>query len=252
MRTYSYKKRRNASVISFSSDFNEATRAIRSELGIPAEGFRTTQEMNDWYERHHAENTEELYRPMPSYYWHFPKEFVELVESFSYPDEPSRVNYCPDVPLDRHAMDLIRKFDLPQETIERVKAYVLGVKGSLSVGPALQPILIPINEGDEGIKYIALVAGIDEVSTQKDWLEVWKNIEIVLRLSGMGKTPQKRPIDSLLLRDLSFWKRIKEGKTAREVAADWIEKHPDEEGYPVEDMIRKAVDRVEKIMRPKP
>ena len=96
-----------------------------------------------------------------------------------------------------------------------------------------------------------LVAGIDESSTQKDWLEVWKNIEIVLRLSGMGETPHKRPIDSLLLRDLSFWKKIKGGKTAREVADDWIEDHPSEKGYPVEDMVRKAVDRVEKIMRQK-
>jgi len=211
--------------------------------------LNTGQEREEWYKRHHAENTKEPYRPLPRYYWYFPKEFVELVESFAYSSESSKVNYYPDVPLDCRAMDLIRKFDLPEEVVDQAKAHILGEKGAFSVGSALQPILIPI---DKGAKYMVLVAGMDESSTQKDWLEVWKNIEIVLRLSGMGKTPHKRPIDSLLLRDLSFWKRIKEGKTASEVADDWIEKHPDEEGYPVEDMIRKAVDRVEKIMRPKP
>lgn len=140
MRTHSYKKRRNASVISLSSDFNEATKAIRSRLGIPAEGFENTEEMDDWYKRHHAGNTGKPYRPMLRHYWHLPIEFVDLIESFSYSGEPSRVNYYPDVPLDHHAMDLIRKFDLPQETINQVKAYVLGVRGPLSIGPALRRI----------------------------------------------------------------------------------------------------------------
>lgn len=248
MRAHSYKKRRNASVISFSSDFNEATRAIRSELGIPVEGFRT-EEVNNWYERHHAENTGKPYRPMPSYYWHFPKEFVELVESFSYSGEPSRVNYYPDVPLDRHAMDLIRKFDLPQETINQVKAYVLGIKGPLSVGAALQLILIPIDEGDEGTKYIALVAGIDEASTRKDWLEVWRSVEVIMCLSGVSIAPHRRPLDNVFLRDLGFWKQIKEGKTARQVLDDWIERHP-EDNHLGEDTVRKAVERIDSIMRP--
>jgi len=248
MVTHSYKKRRNAAVISFSPDFNEAVRVIRSVLGLPAKGLNTRQKKEKWYKKHHAENTKEHYRPLPRYYWYFPKEFVELVESFTYSSESSKVNYYPDVPLDCRAMDLIRKFDLPEETVDQVKAYILGENGALSVGPALQPILIPI---DKGAKYMVLVAGIDASSTQKDWLEVWKKIEIVIRFSGIGKTPHKRPIDSLLLRDLSFWKQIKDGKTARKVADDWIEEHPGEKGYPVEDMIRKAVDRVEKIMQPK-
>lgn len=249
MRTHSYQKRRNASVISFSSDFNKATRAIRSELGIPAEGFITTQEMNAWYEKHHAEHTKEPYKPMPNYYWHFPKEFVELVESFSYSSEPSRVNYYPDVPLDHHAMDLIRKFDLPQETIDRVKAYILGVRGSLSVGPLLQPILIPINEEDKGTKYLALVAGIDEATTKKDWLEVWRSVEVVLHLSAVSSTPHRRPLDNVLLRNLSFWEQIKAGKTAREVLDDWTERHP-EDSHLGEDTVRKAVEKTDGIMRP--
>jgi len=148
-------------------------------------------------------------------------------------------------------MEIVGQFDLPEETVNQVKACILGERG-VSAGMALQPILIPMDEGDEGRRYVVLVAGIDESSTQKDWVEVWKSIENVMRLSGMGKTPHKRPVDWLLLRDLSFWKQIKlEGKTAKQVADCWIEKHPDDKGYPVEDMIRKAVQRIEKIMRPR-
>lgn len=250
MRTLSYKKRRNASIISLSPQFNEAIRVIRSDLGVPAEGFSSTKEMNEWYQKHHSKYSKEQYRPMPSYYWHFPREIVGLIDSLSYSGEPSRVNYYPDVPLDHYAIDIIRRFNMPEEILDQVKAYILGGVGPLGVGPPLQVILIPVDEGKEGKKYVALVAGIDESSSQKDWLEVWRNIEVVLRLSGVGKTPHKRLIDSLLLRDLSFWTQVKEGKSAREVAENWIKKHPDDRDYPVEDMIRKAVDRVENIMRP--
>lgn len=274
MKTHSYNKRRNASVIFLSPDFNEAINVARSDLSLPAEGLGTTEETNDWYKRHHAKNTKEQLRPMPRWYWHFPKEFVELIDSFAYSSKPSKVNYYPDVPLDRRAMEIVKQFDLPEEMVDRIKGYILGGvkwhlvgpapelkarreqenaggrKVSLSVPPALQPILIPINEGDEGRKYMVLVAGLDESTTQKDWLEVWKQLEIVLRLSDMGKTPHKRPIDSLLLRDLSFWKQIKEGKTARQVATDWTDRHPEDKALG-EDTVRKAADRVDKIMRPK-
>jgi hypothetical protein len=247
MSTHSYKKRRNALVISFSPQFNEAVRAIRSELGLPSEGFDSSNEREKWYRIHHIEHAREPYKPMPIYYWYFPKEFVELIESFAYSDEVNKVNYYPKVPLDRRAMELIGRFDLPEELVNQVKAYILGEKGILSIEAALQPILIPLNIG---ANYLVMVGGLDASTTKKDWIDVWGKIEIVLRLSGISKTPHKRPIDSLLLRDLSFWKQTKEGKTAQEVADDWIDKHPDEECIPVEDMIRKAVERVEKIMRP--
>ena len=45
-----------ASVISFSPNFNETVRTIRLDLGITSEGFSTAQEMDEWYKRHHAEN----------------------------------------------------------------------------------------------------------------------------------------------------------------------------------------------------
>lgn len=249
MGTHSYRKHRNASVIAFSPSFNEAIRRMRSDLGIPPEGFTTNQEMDDWYKKHCEENTRAQYRPMPPYYWHFPKEFVELLESFSYSDEPSRVNYYPDVPLDRCAMELIRRFDLPEEVVDQVKGNILGARGSLGVGPTLQLILVPVNEGEEGAKYIALVAGIDEATTQKDWLRVWKDVELILGLSGVSKAPYKRPVDRLLLRDLSFWKEIKAGKTAGEALNKWVETHPDDSSIG-EDSVRKAVERVDKIMRP--
>ena len=249
MRTRSYLKRRNASVISLSPDFNGTVRRVRSDLGIPAEGFGTHQEMDDWYKRHHAESTEEPYRPSPDYYWHFPQEFVELVESFSYSDEPSRVNYYPRVPLDRCAMDLTRKFDLPEEVVDQVKAYILGTTGPLGIGPALQLILIPVNESGEGIKYVALVAGIDEATTRKDWLEVWRSIEVILRLSGVSRASHRRPLDNLLLRDLSFWEKVKAGKTAKEVLDDWTKRHPEDE-HLGEDTVRKAVSRIDKVMQP--
>ena len=134
MRAHSYKKRRNASVISLSSRFNESIRVIRLDLALPVEGLNTTQEREEWYKRHHAENTKEPYRPLPRYYWDFPKEFVELIESFAYSSEASKVNYYPDVPLDCRSMDLIRKFDLPEEVVDQVKAYTLGEKGAFSVG----------------------------------------------------------------------------------------------------------------------
>ncbi len=248
MRIHSYEKRRNASVITLSPSFKEAVKMLRSELGIPAEGFRTAHEMAEWYKRHHAENTQEPYKPMPHYYWHFPKEFVEMLDSFSYSAQPSRTNYYPDVPLDRSAMDLIRRFDLPEDVLDNVKSFILGAQGPLGISSALQLILVPVDEDEEGTKYVALVAGIDESATKKDWLEVWNSIETILHLSAATKAPYKRPIDKVLLRDLYFWEQVKGGKTAREVTDDWTELHPEDKTL-VEDTVRKGVDRIDKIMK---
>lgn len=252
MKSHSYKKRRKASVIAFSPSFNRAVKRIRSEIGIPTEGFTTTEEMNRWYRRHHAESTKEPSRHIPPYYWHFPKQFVELMESWeSSPNsfEPSRSNYYPEVPLDRCAMDLVKKFDLPEEVVSGVKVYILGVKGSLGVMSSLPFILVPVDEGEEGTKYMLLVAGIDEATTQKDWVDVWKDFERALRMWQVGQAPSKRPLDKVFLRDLSLWKQIKTGKTAKEVANEWTDKHPGDETIG-EDTVRKAVSRIDKIMRP--
>lgn len=247
MGTYSYRKRRNASVIAFSPAFREAVKVARSELGIPTGGF-DREEANAWYKKHHETNTRERLKPMPRYYWHFPEEFVELIDSFAYSSEPSRVNFYRDVPLDRYAMELIQRFDLPEDLVDEVKAYVLVADyGSLGTGPALQLILVPVNEGEEGTKYVALVAGIDAATSQKDWLDTWQSLKAILRLSGISELPRKRPTDNLLLRDLTFWKETKEGRTAREVVSKWIEKHPEDEKIG-EDTVRKAVERIDKIM----
>jgi len=249
MGVHSYKKRRNASVIAFSPTFIEAVNAVRSALGIPIEGFRGGEEASEWYSRHLQTSTREHLKPMPRYYWHFPKEFIEVLESLSYPREPSRVNFYQDVALDQFAMDLIHRFNLPEELVDEVKANILlRHHGSLGIGPTLQLILVPVNEGEEGIKYMALVAGIDAATTQKNWLEVWESVKAILRLSGIGSMPYRRPIDKLLLRDLTFWKEIRGGKTARETVDKWIEKHPEDCEFD-EDIVRKAVQRMDKIMR---
>jgi len=247
MGMHSYHKRRNASVIAFSPDFREAVKVLRSELGIPTGGF-DRERANAWYKKHHAANTRERLRPRPRYYWYFPKEIVEFLDSFSYHSEPSRVNLYPDVPLDRYAMELIRRFDLPEDLVDEVKAYVLLADyGSLGTGSAVQLILVPVNEGEEGTKYVALVAGIDAATSQKDWLDTWQSVKAILRLSGINELPRKRPTDNLLLRDLTFWEEIKEGRTARETIDKWIEKHPEDVNIG-EDAVRKAAGRIDKIM----
>lgn len=248
MKSHFYKKRRNASVIAYSPNFDAAVRRARSELGIPAQGFGTKEERDNWYERHHATSTKELLRPMPPYYWHFPKQFAEMLDSFSYTAEPSRVNFYPEVPLDRCAMDLVRKFDLSEDVVSQAKAYILGDAGQLGIGVALQPIFVPINEGEEGIKYVALVAGLDEATTQKDWLEVWTRLEMILRMRGTSKVSPRRPDDNLFLRDLNFWTQIKAGKTAKDVATRWTDRHPKDKAIG-EDTVRKAVERIDEIMR---
>lgn len=247
MSTYSYLKRRNASVIAFSPTFKEAVKAVRSALGIPLGGF-SREEANKWYKKHHAANSRERPTPMPRYYWHFPKEFVELVHRLSYSSEPSRVNFYRDVPVDRYAMELIHRFDLPEDLVDEVKECVLLADcSSLSTGPTLQLILVPVNEGEEGTKYIALIGGIDAATTQKDWLDTWENIKAILHLSGISEIPRRRPIDNLLLRDLRFWEGIREGKTAKKVVDEWIEKHSEDANLG-EDTVRRAVERIDKIM----
>ncbi len=248
MGTHSFIKRRNASIIAFGSAFKRSVKRARSTLGIPVEGF-SREEANKWYEKHHTENSREPLRPMPHYYWHFPKEFVELLDSLSYSSEPSRVNFYKDVPLDGCAMDLIHEFDLPEDLVVEVKRTILLKHSStLGIGPAIQLIRVPVNEGVEGNKYMALIAGIDIATTKKDWLEIWEKIKVIQRLSGMVDIPYKRPVEKLMIQDLTFWKEIKEGKTAREVIDRWIEKHPEDANLG-EDTVRKAFERIDKIMR---
>ena len=149
MTTSSYKKRRNISIIQFSPQFKKAVKDIRFEFGLPSEGFDSNEERYEWYKNHHKQNTNILYKPLPRYYWYFPKEFVDLIESFAFSTESSKVNYYADVPLDKRAMELIRKFSLPLEYVDHIKAYILGEESAVSVGPALQPILIPVEQRNE-------------------------------------------------------------------------------------------------------
>ena len=248
MNSRSYEKRRNVSVITLSYAFNEAVKQARVNLGIPIEGFTSSRESKDWHRRHHEVNTSETYASMPSYYWHFPREFVELLESLSYACEASKVNYYPSVPLDRYAMDLIHTFDLPEEVVDQVKWYILSTGRSLGIGGELQLVVVPVDEGQEGTKYMVLVAGIDESTTKENWLDIWQNITLILKSSGVRKAPNKRSVDKLLLRDLSFWTKAMAGKTAREILDEWVEKYPEDEKLG-EDSVRKAIKRIEKLLK---
>ena len=77
---------------------------------------------------------------------------------------------------------------------------------------------------------------------------MWRSIGVVFSMSGVSSAPHRRPMESVFLRDLSFWKQIKEGKTAREVLDDWVKRYPDD-CYLGEDSVRKAVERVDIIMQ---
>ena len=111
-------------------------------------GFCSRAQADKWYKTHHKANTNELLRPLSRYYWHLPNEFVDLLESFSFTNRPSRVNYYPNVPLDRYAMNLVHQFDLPEELVDEVKSYILiRGYGTLGVGSKLQVILVPVGEG---------------------------------------------------------------------------------------------------------
>jgi len=257
----SYKKRRRAGLIAFSPVFKERTKVVRSELGIPQDGFPMDESLYPeeakgfypkaaikWYEDHIKQTIGRQSKDLPHYYWHFPKELAELIENFAYSSQPCKAGFHPEVPLDRRAMDLAHEFGLPEDVVNEIKRRILVEEsGSFALSSALQLIFIPVNEQEEGIKFLALVAGIDGDTTQKDWLDVWRQVRRLMRMSDVETASTKREEEKILLRDLTWWEWSRCGLSTRQVADKWEER---EGNAYAEDTIGAAIKRIDEIMRP--
>jgi hypothetical protein len=257
----SYKKRRRADLCAFSPEFKKRVKAVRSELGIPPDGFPMEKILNPkepkgfypeearvWYKNHIQQTIGKQSKDLPHYYWHFPKELAELTENFAYSRQPCKAGFHSEVPLDRRAMDLAHEFGLPEDVVNGIKRRILVEEsGSLGSSSTLQLILLPINEQEDGIKYVALVAGIDGATTQKDWLDVWRQIRMIMRMSGVETTSTKREEEKILLRDLSWWDWSKHNLTLKQIADKWEDRVG--KAY-AEDTIGAAIHRIDEIMRP--
>jgi len=257
----SHKKRRRADVCGFSPAFQERVKAIRAELGIPQDGFPRykvlhpeepkgfyPKEAIEWYECHVEQTSGKQSKDLPHYYWHFPKELAELVENFAYSSQPCRAGFRPEVPLDRRAMDLAHEFGLPEDVVNEIKRRILVDENTgFGLSSRLQLIFIPVNEQEEGIRFVALIAGIDGDTTRKDWLDVWEQVRRLMRDNGVETPPTKREEEKILLRDLTWWEWSRNGLTVRQVADKWGER--ENEAY-AEDTIRAAIQRMNELMRP--
>jgi len=257
----SYKRRRRADLCAFSPVFKERVKVVRSQLGIPQDGFPKEvslypeeakgfypKEAIRWYENHVQQTTGKQSKDLPHYYWHFPKELAELIENFAYSRQPCKAGFHPEVPLDRRAMDLAHEFGLPEDVVNEIKRRILVEEsGSFGSSSTLQLILIHMDEQEDGVKFLALVAGIDGATTQKDWLHVWRQIRMLMRMSGVETASTKREEEKILLRDLSWWECSKRGLTAKQIADKWEEREG--KAY-AEDTIGAAIQRIDEIMRP--
>ena len=247
-----YEKEIRAELAAFNPYLKKDMENIRKDLGIPIDGFSTSEEADRWYGEHYQEAKGEPRKPKNPWNWHLPKEIVEMLDSSSYSNEPSKVNFDPRVPLDAHVMELIHAYGLPEQMVDSLKGYVLKEKHNAPAVPsALQPMFIPIDEGEEGTKYVAIVAGLDESTTKEQWLDVWYSFRQILRYSGKDEAPNRRPSDELLLRDLTWWNCVKKnGKTVRDALEEWLKKHPEDTDKLNEDTVRKAVMKVDRLMKP--
>ena len=242
--TTPHEKRRNASVIAYSPAFQAAVGKIRSELEIPAEGFKTPQKREVWYRDHHAKHSGEspgqasLYRQA---------DFSDLIDKMAaLVSEPTA--HSADVPLDIRAWDLVRRFQLPDDLVGHVKDLILGSKG-LSTAPPLMPVVLPIDDVSGDKKFAVLIAGIDGSSTRKEWLQAWRNVQDILRIKKVRKVAARRPDENKkFLRDLTFWKWSNEGKAVSEIADKWLKEHPNPNGLG-DDTVRKGIARIQVIMR---
>ena len=114
-------------------------------------------------------------------------------------------------------------------------------------GRRVQLIFIPINEQEEGIKFLALVAGIEGDTTQKDWLDIWRQVRRLMQMYDVETSPTKRDEEKILLRDLTWWEWSRRGLSTRQIADKWEEQKG--KTY-AEDTIRAAIKRIDVIMRP--
>jgi len=253
-----YKKQRRAMLAAFNPYLKKDIEKLRVKLGIPEGGLSTSDKADKWYNEHYQKAKGKPFKGKNPWNWHLPPEFVEMLDSFSFSQEPSRVNFDPKVPLDHNAMELIRKYGLPEKMVDDLKSYILKPAHNFPGIPSpLQPIFIPINEGVEGIKYLVIVGGLDESITQKQWLGVWREYQQILGMKGIKSVPNRRSRDKILLRNLAFWKQVREeGKSVKDVVKDvldeWNKKHPTPtwKGAIWEDTVRKAIQEIDNLMKP--
>lgn len=257
----SYKKRRRADLCAYSPEFKESVKVVRSELGIPPDGFPMEKILNPeeakgfypeeairWHENHVQQTTGKQSKDLPHYYWHFPKELAELIENFAYSRQPCKAGFHSEVPLDRHAMDLVHEFGLPEDVVNEIKRRILVEDGGgFGLSSTLQLVLLHMDEQEDGVKLVALVAGIDGATTQKDWLDVWRRIRMIMQMSGIETTSTKREEEKILLRDLTWWDWSKHRLTLKQIADKWEEREG--KAY-AEDTIGAAIHRIDEIMRP--
>ncbi|MBI4285258.1 MAG: hypothetical protein HY670_05090 [Chloroflexi bacterium] len=176
------------------------------------------------------------------------KEPSELVENFAYSRQPCRAGFHLEVPLDRRAMDLAHEFGMPEDTVNEIKRRILVEENTgFGLSSLLPLVLLHIDEQDEGTKFVALVAGIDGATTRKDWLDIWKQIRMVMRMSGVETQSTKREEEKILLRDLTWWKWSRNGLTIKKIADKWEEREGKVYG---EDTIGAAIRRVDNAMQP--
>ena len=160
--------------------------------------------------------------------------------------------FTPDIPLDRHAMDLVREFGLPEDLVNEVKHHILVEESSgFGVSPKLQPIIIPLKEPDE-LEFLVLMAGIDGSTTKKDWLDIWRKIQLEMhrRPKQIITAATKRDEDTISIRDLTWWKWSQDGLNPREIADKWQKRHPEDKKSYGEDTVAAAIKRIKKQMEP--
>ncbi len=269
----SYKKRGKAEIIAFSPQFRKRVKEMRSKLGIPEGGFpkdiRSVEgprekgfpkelsfypaEAIKWYAEHVQKETgkrpEDLQSNLPRYYWYFPREIAELIEDFAFSQQPCRPGFHAEVALDRCAMDLVREFGLPEDVVNEVKHHILVEESSgFGVSAMMQPVTIPM-EGQDGLYFCALIAGIDGSTTKKEWLGIWGEIQSQMEMyrSCIETAPTKRKGEKNEMRDLTWWKWSQEGLSAKEIADKWQKERGEAYG---EDTVRAAVRRVMETMHP--
>ena len=175
-----------------------------------------------------------------------------MIDSFSFSTKPSRAGFDSEVPLDYYAMEMIYKFGLPEKMVISLKSFILKEEhNSMNIPSGLQDMFLPIDEGKEGIKYIAIVAGVDEGTTKNEWDKIWQNLQKIIKLSGKKKAPNRRPMDKLILRNLALWSWVKkDGKPVKKALDIWLKKHPDDADNLNIDTVQKAIQKVDDLMKP--
>ena len=175
-----------------------------------------------------------------------------MIDSRSFSEKPSKAGFNSEIPLDNYAMEIVHKFGLPEEMVNSVKSFILKEEhNAMNIPSELQKMFLPIDEGEEGIKYIAIVAGLDEGTTKNQWDQIWQNFQVIMKLHDKKKAPNRRPMDKLMLRNLTLWSWVKkDGKTVKETLDTWLKNHPDDVDKLNIDTVQKAIQKIDNLMKP--